>query len=122
MAARAKAKPLASLDEVVAATDPPAVLVLDHWQDARNVGAAVRSAVAAGVPSVVVAGRRAAPLQAGAFRSLPGWRVASPDQVARYLSIVGFPPDVRGTPVDSWIGDVVVDLGALTEFLAAADT
>jgi len=64
--------PWASLAEAEAASDPPAVVVFDHWHDSRNVGAAVRSAVAAGVRGFAVAGRRAAPLQAAAFKAAAG--------------------------------------------------
>ncbi len=60
------------LGDVVAATDPPAVLVLDHLEDARNVGAIVRSAVAAGVTSMVVPVDRTAPLGAAAFKAAAG--------------------------------------------------
>jgi len=70
----ARAHPLRtwSLEEVVAAEETPALLVLDHLEDPRNVGAAVRSAIAAGVRTVVVARRRAAPLQATAFKAAAG--------------------------------------------------
>ncbi len=70
----AEARSLArlSLEELVAIDEPSAVLVLDRVEDARNVGAAARSAVAAGVKAMVVARRRAAPLGAAAFKAAAG--------------------------------------------------
>ena len=70
----ARCEPIAarSLDDLVAVSSPPAVLVLDHLEDARNVGAIVRSAVAAGVRALVVATDRAAPLGAAAFKAAAG--------------------------------------------------
>jgi 23S rRNA (guanosine2251-2'-O)-methyltransferase len=50
----------------------PAVLVLDHVEDPHNVGAAARSARAAGVTGMVVSARRAAPLSAAAFKAAAG--------------------------------------------------
>jgi 23S rRNA (guanosine2251-2'-O)-methyltransferase len=70
----ARCEPIAprSLEELVAVSSPPAVLVLDHLEDARNVGAIVRSAVAAGVRALVVATDRAAPLGPAAFKAAAG--------------------------------------------------
>lgn len=70
----ARARPLASgaLDEVVTCAAPAAVVVLDHLADPRNVGAVVRSAVAAGITGFIVASRRAAPLGATAFKAAAG--------------------------------------------------
>jgi len=62
----------ATLEEAVAATDPAALLVFDHVQDPRNLGAAVRSAVAAGFRAIVVPRRRSAPLGATAFKAAVG--------------------------------------------------
>jgi len=70
--ARARAIPLADLDELVGLTDPPVVLVLDHLEDPRNIGAIARSALAAGVPGMVVSTRRAGPLGATAFKAAAG--------------------------------------------------
>ena len=61
-----------SLEDAVATTDPPAVLVFDHLDDQRNLGTAIRSAVAAGLRSVVVPKRRAAPIGAAAFKAAAG--------------------------------------------------
>lgn len=51
---------------------PPALLVLDHLEDPRNVGAAARSARAAEMTGLVLARRRAAPLGATAFKAAAG--------------------------------------------------
>lgn len=50
----------------------PALLALDHVEDPHNVGAAARSATAAGVSGMVVSARRAAPLSAAAFKAAAG--------------------------------------------------
>jgi 23S rRNA (guanosine2251-2'-O)-methyltransferase len=70
----AECRPIApvSLDRAVAAGDPPSLVILDHIEDPRNVGAIARSAVAAGIGAIVVAGRRAAPLGATAFKAAAG--------------------------------------------------
>ena len=70
----ARCRPVAptTLEAAVAATDPAALLVFDHFEDPRNVGAAVRSAVAAGFRAIVVARRRSAPLGATAFKAAAG--------------------------------------------------
>lgn len=70
----AAARPIApvSLEHAVKATTPAALLVLDHLEDPRNVGAASRSALAAGVRSLVVGSRRSAALGAAAFKAAAG--------------------------------------------------
>ena len=70
--AKARPIPSADLDAAIRRVDPPALLVFDHVEDPRNVGAAVRSAVAAGVLGIVVPSRRAAPLGATAFKAAAG--------------------------------------------------
>ena len=70
--ARAKPIPLLTLNEAVDVGDPAAVLVLDHLEDPRNVGAIARSALAAGVGAMVVSGRRSAPLGPTAFKTAAG--------------------------------------------------
>ena len=65
-------KATVSLEDAVATTDPPALLVFDHLDDQRNLGAAIRSAVAAGLKSVVVPTRRSAPIGAAAFKAAAG--------------------------------------------------
>jgi 23S rRNA (guanosine2251-2'-O)-methyltransferase len=61
-----------SLADAAATTTPAAVLVFDHVEDPRNLGAAVRSAVAAGIAGLVVPKRRSAPLGATAFKAAAG--------------------------------------------------
>lgn len=61
-----------SLDAAAALTDPPALLVLDHLEDPRNVGAIARSAMAAGIGAIVMSDRRSAPLGATAFKAAAG--------------------------------------------------
>ncbi len=70
----ASARPIAPVDleSAIGRTDPPVLLVFDHIEDPRNVGAAARSAVAAGVHAIVVPSRRAAPLGATAFKAAAG--------------------------------------------------
>ena len=64
-------KPL-SIRAAVAISDAPALLVLDHVEDPRNIGAAARSAVAAGMTALVVSQRRSAPIGATAFKAAAG--------------------------------------------------
>ena len=64
--------PILGLDEVAAARAPAALVVLDHLEDPRNVGAIARSALAAGMSGLVLARRRAAPLGATAFKAAAG--------------------------------------------------
>ncbi len=70
--ATARPIPLVDVDELASMTDPAAVLVLDHLEDPRNVGAIARSALAAGFPGIVISTRRAAPLGATAFKAAAG--------------------------------------------------
>ncbi len=70
----ARCRPIAflSLEAVVGSTTPPAILVLDHLEDPRNVGALARSAVAAGIGGLVIPEHKAAPLEATAFKAAAG--------------------------------------------------
>ena len=70
--ARARPIPFVSLEQAVAASRPPAVLVLDHLEDPRNIGAIARSMVAAGWRSLVLPERRSAPLGPTAFKAAAG--------------------------------------------------
>jgi 23S rRNA (guanosine2251-2'-O)-methyltransferase len=84
--ARCRPLPPASVADVAAAVTPAAVVVLDHLEDARNVGAVARSALAAGMGGLVLARHRAAPLSAAAFKAAAGalehLRVAAVSSVA----------------------------------------
>lgn len=68
----ARCRPIqpANLDDF--ATDDAALLVLDHVEDPHNLGAAARSARAAGITGMVVSARRAAPLSAATFKASAG--------------------------------------------------
>lgn len=44
---------------------------------------------------------------------LPAWHVAGAEQVTTYDMSVGFAPEMNGTKVTSWIGDVVVDIAGI---------
>lgn len=82
-----------SLPELVAAEPVPAILAIDHVEDPHNLGAMARSAVAAGVRSLVVPDRRSAPLDGAAFKAAAGaleqCRVAVVSSVAEALSRLG---------------------------------
>ena len=70
----ASCRPIQSLTvgELVEQQSPASLLVLDHIEDPHNLGAIVRSAVAAGVPRLVVSSRRGAPLGGAAFKAAAG--------------------------------------------------
>ncbi|GMQ98154.1 MAG: 23S rRNA (guanosine(2251)-2'-O)-methyltransferase RlmB [Acidimicrobiia bacterium] len=70
----ASARPIepTSLKSAVQMTENPALVVLDHIEDPRNVGAIARSAVAAGMTAMVIPSRRSAPLGATAFKAAVG--------------------------------------------------
>ena len=68
----ADCRPIAAVTLEQQAQGFPALLVLDHVEDPHNVGAAARSARAAGVTGMVVSARRAAPLSAAAFKAAAG--------------------------------------------------
>jgi 23S rRNA (guanosine2251-2'-O)-methyltransferase len=70
----ARARPVVplSLKKAVDLSETPALLVLDHVEDPRNIGAAARSAVAAGMTALVVSQRRSAPIGATAFKAAAG--------------------------------------------------
>lgn len=70
--AECRLRAASSLEDVVATSDPAAVLVLDRVVDPHNLGAIVRSAVAAGVSGLVVSDRRAAALGPAAFKAAAG--------------------------------------------------
>jgi 23S rRNA (guanosine2251-2'-O)-methyltransferase len=70
--AKARALEPLSVKKAVALVENPALLVLDHVEDPRNIGAAARSAVAAGMTALVVSQRRSAPIGATAFKTAAG--------------------------------------------------
>ncbi|KAA3639320.1 MAG: RNA methyltransferase [Armatimonadetes bacterium] len=70
--ATARPLPTVSIKEMVAAEGTPALLVVDHIEDPRNIGAAARSALASGMSGLVVSHNRSAPLGATAFKAAVG--------------------------------------------------
>jgi 23S rRNA (guanosine2251-2'-O)-methyltransferase len=64
--------PVSSLEAVVATSEPAAVIVVDRVVDPHNLGAIVRSSVAAGITGFVMSDRRAAPLGGAAFKAAAG--------------------------------------------------
>jgi 23S rRNA (guanosine2251-2'-O)-methyltransferase len=68
----ARCRPIRPVALDTLAGESAAVLVLDHVEDPHNVGAAARSARAAGMTGLVVSSRRAAPLSAAAFKAAAG--------------------------------------------------
>lgn len=86
-----------TLEELAAGV--PAILVLDHVEDPHNLGAAARSARAAGITGMLVSARRAAPLSAAAFKAAAGALETLP------VSIVNSIPEAlsRLKDKDVWI-------------------
>ena len=70
----AACRPISFLDiaDAVGLSAPTALLVLDHLQDPRNLGALARTAHAVGVPAIVTPLRRSAPIGATAFKAAAG--------------------------------------------------
>ena len=68
----AQCRPIQPVTLEELATENAAILVLDHIEDPHNVGAAARSATAAGMTGLVVSSRRSAPLSAAAFKAAAG--------------------------------------------------
>ena len=58
--------------ETVDTSTYPAILLLDEIEDPRNVGAILRSAVAAGISAVLVPKHRQAPISATVFKTSAG--------------------------------------------------
>ncbi|MDJ0791647.1 MAG: RNA methyltransferase [Acidimicrobiia bacterium] len=72
LVAQCRPIPSRKLKPTVTRMENPALLVLDRVQDPRNIGAAARSAWAAGMTGIVVADRRGAPIGATAFKASVG--------------------------------------------------
>jgi 23S rRNA (guanosine2251-2'-O)-methyltransferase len=70
----ARAKPILpiSLKQAVGIASNPIIVVLDHIEDPRNIGAIARSCDAFGVTAIVLSTRRGAPLGATAFKAASG--------------------------------------------------
>lgn len=102
-------------------SEDAAVLVLDHVEDPHNVGAAARSALAAGLGGLVVSSRRAAPLSPTAFKAAAGALERLP------VAIVGSIPEALSRLKESglWVvgleasgGESLFGLELLTEPVA----
>src|SRR3990172_6980340 len=70
--ASARPLPTLTLEALLARVTPPAVMVVDHLEDAHNLGAIARSVEAAGLAGLVVPGRRGVPLGPAAFKAAAG--------------------------------------------------
>lgn len=70
--ARCRAIAPVSVEEAARRSSPAALVVLDHLEDPRNVGAVARSALAAGFTGMVMSTHRSAPLTAATFKSAAG--------------------------------------------------
>ena len=70
--ARCRQIPPLPLEVAVRRHTPATLVVLDHLEDPRNVGAVARSAVAAGFTGMVMSTHRSAPLSATSFKSAAG--------------------------------------------------
>lgn len=88
----AECRPLeiSTLLELVEGASPASLVVADHVGDPHNLGAIARSAVAAGVPRMVLPGRRSAPLSPAAFKAAAGalehCRIAVESSIAAAVS------------------------------------
>ena len=113
--------PTLRLADLVAAHHPAALVVLDHLEDPRNVGAVARSALAAGMSGLVLARRRAAPLGATAFKSAAGTLeqlpVALVSSVAQAVADLGR-QGVWTVGLDAGAGQTLFGLGLLAEPVA----
>jgi len=90
VAAELQSLPAYTLEEIVAAADGPAlIVVLDGIEDPQNLGAILRSADAAGVTGLVRQARHAAPLEGAAARASAGAvhhvRIATVVNIARTI-------------------------------------
>ncbi|MXZ06178.1 MAG: RNA methyltransferase [Acidimicrobiia bacterium] len=106
--AQARPIPFATLESLTSRNkeaELPALVVLDHLEDPRNVGAIARSALGAGMTGLVIPSRRAAPITtaalkaaAGSFEHLPVATVSSVAALAKRVSkdglwTIGLDPD-----------------------------
>lgn len=88
--------PYADLSDIAAraGSGPALVVVLDHVTDAGNFGAIVRSAEVVGAAGVVIAGKRAAEVNAGAFKTSAGAVMHLP--IARVPNIARALEELKG--------------------------
>lgn len=88
--------PYAGLNDVIARAGegPALVVVLDHVTDAGNFGAIVRSAEVVGAAGVVIANKRAAEVNVGAYKTSAGAVMHLP--IARVPNIARALEDLKG--------------------------
>ncbi len=108
VAAICSAKPYDDLDEVTAGSDAPLIIALDGVEDPANLGAVIRTGVAAGASGAIIPERRAAGLSAAVARSASGalehLKIARVTNLARALSelkkkgiwVYGLAPEAAG--------------------------
>jgi 23S rRNA (guanosine2251-2'-O)-methyltransferase len=99
----AECRPIRPVTLEQLASGDAAVLVLDHVEDPHNVGAAARSARAAGLTGMVVSGRRAAPLSAATFKAAAGALETLP------VAVVGSIPEALSRLKDGGLWVVGLD-------------
>lgn len=99
----ARCRPIAPVTLESLGGDHTAVLVLDHVEDPHNLGAAARSAAAAGISGIVVSSRRAAPLSAAAFKAAAGALEQLP------VAVVGSIPEALSRLGDNGVWVVGLD-------------
>lgn len=110
----ARCRPIAPVTLESLAGTEAAVLVLDHVEDPHNVGAAARSALAAGVTGMVVSDRRAAPLSGTTFKAAAGALERLP------VAVVGSIPEALSRLKDSGVWVVGLESGG-SEMLFGLD-
>jgi len=101
----ARCRPIQPVSLESLASNDAAVLVLDHIEDPHNVGAAARSAVAAGIGGMIVSDRRAAPMSGTTFKAAAGALEKLP------MAIVGSIPEALSRLKDDGVWIVGLEAG-----------
>lgn len=101
----ARCRPIQPVSLESLSSNDAAVLVLDHIEDPHNVGAAARSARAAGVGGMIVSDRRAAPLSGTTFKAAAGALEKLP------VAIVGSIPEALSRLKDDGVWIVGLEAG-----------
>lgn len=101
----ARCRPIQPVSLESLSSNDAAVLVLDHIEDPHNVGAAARSARAAGVGGLIVSDRRAAPLSGTTFKAAAGALEKLP------VAIVGSIPEALSRLKDDGVWVVGLEAG-----------
>lgn len=104
----ARCRPIQPVTLESLAGERAGILVLDHVEDPHNVGAAARSALAAGVSGMVVSAHRAAPLSATTFKAAAG-------ALERLrVAVVGSIPEALSRLKDHHVWIIGLEAGAKT--------